>query len=146
MRKFLAAAVPLMIALAACGGGSSATEKTDGSRNAVLPLVRLSGRVVDAKTLKPLGGLKVTGYSYLTQVRTNAETDAMGKFSMSVSGDEFGLQIAPTSTYCGGMVKILATPQASLNAIATSRDNANTFVAGDKGTIGVYKLGAPLCP
>ena len=136
-----------MITLAACGGsGDTATEDTAEPRNVVLPMVTLSGRVVDAKSLKPLRGLKVTGYSYLTSVRTTAETDAMGKFSMSVSGDEFGLQIAPTSTHCGGVVKILATPQASLNAIATSRDNANTFVAGDKGTIGVYKLGAPLCP
>lgn len=107
----------------------------------------ITGRLVDARTRQPLAGVRVMSYSYADGSRAIGVSDAGGHFSLNrVNGDEFAVYVARSERHCGGTVKVLGIAGAPLDAIATRQENANTFTAGDRGTIGVYRHGSSHCP
>jgi len=113
----------------------------------VQPARFITGRLVDASTLQPLAGVRVASYSYDDDSTASAISDANGRFVLArVSGEEFAIQVRSSARHCGGFVKVLERAAgAPLNAIVTTRDNSNTFMAGPRGTIGVYRFGSRHC-
>ena len=107
----------------------------------------ISGRLVDIRTNRPLVGVQVASYSYADGSRVRTVTDGLGRFNLNdVRGDEFAVVVGRTATHCGGTVKVLPANSSSFDAMTTRRDNANTFRAGNRGTIAVSRHGSIHCP
>ncbi|MBM3730829.1 MAG: carboxypeptidase-like regulatory domain-containing protein [Actinobacteria bacterium] len=113
----------------------------------VQPASFISGRLVDASTHQPLAGVRVASYSYGDDSTASAISDANGRFVLArVTGDEFAVLVRSSARHCGGFVKVLERAAgAPLDAIVTTRDNSNTFMAGHRGTIGVFRFGSRHC-
>ncbi|MFZ9697259.1 MAG: carboxypeptidase regulatory-like domain-containing protein [Ilumatobacteraceae bacterium] len=140
IRRFLATALAgSAVALAFAAGPASAAERSSSNQS-------ITGRLVDVRTRQPLAGIRVTSYSYADGSRSAAVTDANGRFTLNrLQGDEFEVKVLRSARHCAGTVKVLGLPGAPLDAMTTRRELANTFSAGDRGTIGVSRYGSVHC-
>ena len=140
IRRFFATALAgSAVALAFAAGPVHAAGKTT-------PTQSITGRLVDVRTRQPLAGVRVMSYSFANGSRTVTTSDANGRFSLNrLQGDEFEVKVLQSARHCAGTVKVLGLPGAPLDAITTRREFANTFSAGDRGTIGVARYGSNHC-
>ena len=98
----------------------------------------MTARIVDARTLAPLAGVRVGVYSMATDELHIGITDAAGKVVVEgMVGDEFEVMVRSTRTHCGGYAwGDHADHHPALDGFITTRD-WNSWTASDLGTLGM---------
>ncbi len=136
-RRTLGATIALAVAVVGVGVGIVAGEPATAL---AAPRVQtMSGRVVDAKSLRPLSGLQVVVRSVPTGREWVAVTDARGQFRANgVLLDEFEVYVRPSLGYCGGYVwDDFFDVYPALDARLSNID-WNSWSADYLGTIGAF--------
>ena len=99
----------------------------------------MTGRIVDAKSLRGIAGLQVVVHSVPSGQEWVVVTDRNGYFSASgILLDEFDVYVRPSLSYCGGHVAVdYFNLFPALDAFLSNVD-WNSWSAEDLGTVGAY--------
>ena len=94
----------------------------------------LTVQLVDAESVHPIAGAKVSIYNYVTGETILVKSDKKGWVKVdSLYGDEFAVHVRNTPWHCGGQVMTDHFDQFERANLFVNPRDGNSFSAGDLG-------------